>query len=463
MKLITRFASLMLLFIFSHSNGQSIVGYWSGELNVYGNKLPLEIKLKGEKKNWSGTFLSPTQSEVPMNLTDIVFKKKELSFSTEIGGISYSGKLDDDEITGQFKQNGLSFPLNLSRGKIELARPQTPSKPYPYLEEEVTFLNERDGISLSGTFTKPKGDGNYPVVILISGSGAQDRNESMANHQPFMVLAHHLSSNGIAVLRYDDRGTAKSTGDFSKATTYDFASDAESAIDFLKSREDIDFSKIGLLGHSEGGTIAPIVASKRSEIGFIVLMAGTGVSGDKVLLKQQELIFSKSGYNSNDVNTVLEINRGAYDIVHNARTLEAQQEKLTPYFNSMFATYPKSMLGQTQDKETFVQIHTSSLSSSWMRAFILLDPADALQLTNCPVLALNGTKDLQVDAEQNLSAIQHALKQGGNKEFTIKRLEGLNHLFQECKTGLPAEYGQLEQTLSPVFLNTVSNWILSLD
>jgi alpha/beta superfamily hydrolase len=455
-KLITLLAFLLSFASYS----QSPEGTWYGELNVYGNKLPLVVKIEGQKKKWTGDFLSPNQSDKATVLTNITFKKKMLAFDTETGGAKYLGKVSEAEITGQFTQNGLSFPLILTKNKPKSTRPQTPKEPFAYHSEEVEFENKTDGITLKGTFTRPKNEDKFPVVVLISGSGPQDRNSNILGHKSFMVIADALSSNGIAVLRFDDRGTAESEGDFSLATTFDFAEDVKSAIDYLRTRSDIDTSKMGLIGHSEGGVVAPLVASTRSDVSFVILMAGPGVTGAKVLLKQQELILSKSGIPATDLKSLKTINTRAYTIVEEAEDLKEQKEKLNEYYLKEYPNYPTVLMGGNMSKEQFANTQTNAISSPWMRAFLLLDPAEALQSTHCPVLAINGTIDLQVDAEQNLTSIEKVLNKANNPSVTIKRFEGLNHLFQKSETGLPNDYGKIEQTISPDVLATMKDWII---
>jgi dienelactone hydrolase len=440
---------------------QSPTGKWYAELNVYGNKIPLELKIEGNKKSWSGELLSPNQSDNAMNLESIVFKKKTLSFATQIGGISFEGKVTDENIDGTFTQNGMNFPLKFTIEKPKSTRPQTPQKPFNYYVEDVTFKNKVDKITLQGTFTRPNNKGKFPVAVLISGSGPQDRNSNILGHKSFMVIADDFCAKGIAVLRFDDRGTAKSGGNFAEATSFDFATDVKAAVDYLMTRDDVDTKRIGLIGHSEGGLIAPMVASERTDIAFIVLMAGTGVTGSELLLKQQELLLLKSGVSQADVKAINKINTDAYNIVKHSGSIKQQQESLRTYFQVQFDNFPKKLLGNTLTKDAFAQAQTSAISTPWMRTFLLLNPADALKNTKCPVLAINGTMDLQVDADQNLSAISDALKEGGNETFTIKRFKDLNHLFQKCKTGLPNEYGKIEQTIEKEVLDTMGYWVLN--
>jgi pimeloyl-ACP methyl ester carboxylesterase len=351
--------------------------------------------------------------------------------------------------------------LNLSRKAVEketLVRPQEPVKPYPYHEEEVSFENAEAGITLAGTLTLPKKDGSFPAVVLISGSGAQNRDEELMGHKPFLVIADYLTRNGIAVLRFDDRGTAASTGDFKTATSVDFSKDVEAAVRYLQTRKEINRKKIGLIGHSEGGIIAPMLASRSKDVAFIVLLAGTGVQGDRLLLSQQEAIYTASGMNEAEWETVKAINEKAFAMVIRSTDTVQLKTDLTEYLKQVLKDHP-SQKPQGVSEEQFIQLSVTQITHPWMIHFIKYHPAPALEKTKCPVLALNGKKDLQVPAKENLEAIQTALTKGGNKQVTTKEIPGLNHLFQECTTGLPAEYATIEQTFSPVALEDILQWI----
>ncbi len=301
---------------------------------------------------------------------------------------------------------------------------------------------------------------DFPAVVLISGSGPQDRDEALLGHKPFLVLSDHLTKQGIAVLRYDDRGTAESEGDFSAATSADFKTDVASAVDYLKSREEIDSKNIGLIGHSEGGIIAPMVAVESKDVAFIILMAGTGIRGDDLLLRQSELIGRASGMSDDQIKTTREFNQGAYDIVVNTVNEATIREDLKQYLEEAVTKNPDLATANGLKEEVFVDQILGQLTSPWMSYFIKHDPSKVLQKVDCPVLAIVGEKDLQVPAKVNLEAIEEALKAGGNTNYTIKELPGLNHLFQEAKTGSPSEYAQIDQTISPDALELMSSWIL---
>ncbi|MDR2496468.1 MAG: alpha/beta fold hydrolase [Tannerellaceae bacterium] len=450
--LITLFACIISLSIY----GQDIAGQWIGKLSVQGIQLRLVFHITATSNGYSATMDSPDQGAKGIPVTSVTLQDKALKISITNAGIEYEGSWNGtDSITGTFKQSGLTFPLDLSRtDKAEaiVKRPQEPTEPYPYLAEDVAFENTQDGVTLAGTLTMPETGGKFPAAVLISGSGAQNRDEEMMGHKPFWILADFLTRNGIAVLRFDDRGVGASTGDFAAATSFDFSKDAEAAVKYLQSRKEIDAKKIGLIGHSEGGVIAPMLAARSGDIGFIVMLAGTGVRGDKVLLSQQEAIGRASDMNDEILKAVLDLNGKAFEIVIN----NTQPEELRPSLISLI----KEADANASDEAIGAQIN--SLLNPWIQYFLKYDPAPALKKVKCPVLALNGEKDLQVLPKINLEAIGNALSEGGNRNVTLKELPGLNHLFQECTSGLPLEYSSIEQTFSPAALDEILKWLLQI-
>jgi pimeloyl-ACP methyl ester carboxylesterase len=306
----------------------------------------------------------------------------------------------------------------------------------------------------------PKETGVFPAVILITGSGPQNRDEEILGHKPFLVIADYLTRNGIAVLRCDDRGTNESKGDFKSATSIDFSTDVEAALDFLLSRKEIDKSKIGLIGHSEGGMIAPMVAVRRKEVAFIVLLAGPGISGKRILLSQEALIGRVSGEREDVIRDLTSVNDEAYDLVAGSQNLDTLRKELTAYYSDRLKADTTFAGTAGNDQAQFVALKVKQLATPWMKYFIRYDPAPTLERVKCPVLALDGSKDLQVSPEIDLAAIKTALEKGGNKEVTTVELPNLNHLFQECKTGSPSEYATIEQTFSPLALDEMTKWIL---
>jgi fermentation-respiration switch protein FrsA (DUF1100 family) len=440
-------------------SAQDITGDWHGALNVQGNQLRLVLHINNTADGLKATLDSPDQGANGLPITTITFEENLLNFSLANLGASYSGKLENKVITGNWSQGGGQLPLSFKREAIEKKkanRPQEPVKPYPYAEEDVHFENAGAAIQLAGTLTLPKTAGPHPVVVLISGSGPQDRNEELAGHKPFLVIADYLTRNGIAVLRYDDRGTAESEGDFGAATTQDHATDAESAVAYLKTRKDIDQQNIGLMGHSEGGIIAPIVAAKTDDVAFIVLLAGTGIPGDELLLMQSKAIATAQGMSGVMLERSQEINKGVFTIIKEASDTTDLESQLSEY---ILAEVPAAFRPANMTEEEFVKSQTRTVLSPWMRYFIGYNPALILSKVDCPVLAVNGDKDLQVPSEANLTAIKTALEKGGNNDVTTIEFPGLNHLFQKTDTGLPSEYGTLEETFSPEALRQITDWV----
>lgn len=442
--------------------GQDVTGQWNGLLKVQGTQLRVIFHITKTDTGFSATMDSPDQGVNGIPVTSTVFINPKLKLEVTNAGIVYEGELVEKTIKGSFKQGGLSLPLNLGRdtiGKTELKRPQEPAKPYPYYTEDVSFPNTKPNISLAGTLTLPQKEGHYPAVILITGSGPQNRDEELMGHKPFLVIADYLTRNGIAVLRYDDRGTAQSTGEFKTATSADFASDVESAIAYLKTRKEINKNKIGLVGHSEGGLIAPMVAAKSKDVRFIVLLAGPGLRGDKLLLLQQELIAKASGMPAVQIQKTKAVNDKAFQMVLRSASSEKLKTDLANYFRQALKDSSIAQIPAGMTEDQYVNLQVNQITSPWMQYFIKYDPATTLQKVTCPVLAVNGEKDVQVAPKQNLSAIRAALKKAGNKNVTVKEFPNLNHLFQESKTGLPGEYATIEETFSAIALETITKWI----
>ena len=344
--------------------------------------------------------------------------------------------------------------LNLSILSVWSQKVQEPKEPYPYISEDVTYTNKTDNIVLSGTLTFPKNPKKVPVVILISGSGPQDRNSELMGHKPFLVLADNLTKKGIAVLRIDDRGTGKSQGVYNESSLNDFKKDTEFAIEYLKTRKEIDPKKIGLIGHSLGGVIASIIAANSNEASFIILLAGTGLRGDKLMLLQKEIIERKMGIGEEGIAVGQKNIGGAYDIILKSTSdknkLEADLEK---YFSEVFgAALPANQL----------KILSKQLTLPWLADFIKFDPATSLVNVRCPLLALNGSNDTQVPAKENLTAIKEYVQKSGNKHVTVMEIPNLNHLFQESETGLPQEYASIQETFSLTAMNIISDWIIQI-
>lgn len=445
--------------------GQDIIGDWNGILNVQGTQLTLVLHINETEEGLTSTLDSPDQGANGIPVTKITFENNELYF--EIGAINaqYKGNLEEGKFTGTFTQMGFEFPLDLSREKAEkkpIVRPQEPAEPYPYHTEDVKFKNESAGIELAGTFTRPQKKGKYPVVILITGSGPQDRNEELMGHKPFLVIADHFTRNGIAVLRYDDRGVGESTGKHDNATSADLATDVDAAVAYLRTRKDINKKKIGLVGHSEGGLIAPMVAANNKSVAYIVLMAGPGMVGHELLKMQTELIVRSTGESEDVIQETTAFNEGIYKIIVENEGRDVIREKVSQYMEENTSDYILSQKPPQLTKEEFSNILLEQRISKWMIYFLKYNPDDNLSKVKCPVLAINGDKDLQVPAKENIEGIAASLKKGGNTNVTTKIFPDMNHLFQECETGAITEYSTIEQTFSPIALKTMSDWILKI-
>ena len=458
----TRLVLILLAGLISLTGfAQNITGQWSGILKGQGIQLKVLFSINKTDNGYSSTMDIPDQGAIGIPVTSTMFANSTLMLAVSNANIKYEGVLGkENNIVGNFKQGGQSFPMNLSKEILEkdkLVRPQEPTKPYLYYSEEVTFENKKAGISLAGTLTLPKKEGNFPVVVLISGSGAQNRDEELLGHKPFLVLADYLTKNGIAVLRFDDRGTAFSKGDFNSATTLDFSTDVEAGVKYLRSRKEINKKKIGLIGHSEGGMIAPLVASNSKYIAFMVLLAGPGIPGDQLLLLQLASIAKASGATNADIQKSKKINKNIFSIVTKSTNPELLKSDLIDYIKKVSKNDPDKPAGMSGND--YLNLQVDRVVNPWMTYFLKFKPALVLEKVNCPVLAINGEKDLQVPAKENLEAIKNALTRGKNKKVTTMELPNLNHLFQECKTGLPNEYATIEQTFSPIALKVILQWI----
>jgi len=452
---------LLSFFLFVTSIfAQDITGDWYGQIDVQGSKLRISFHVNEKDKTYATTMDSPDQMAFGIPTDETIVLNNNITISLKSMMIVFNGRLNKDIIKGTFSQGGMDFPLILSHKKItkEKKKPkfQEPTKPYPYKSEEITFVNKKaNNITLSGTLTLPKNIKKPVVAILISGSGPQNRDEEILDHKPFLVLADHLTNNGIAVLRYDDRGVAKSEGTQNNATSADFATDVEAAITYLQTRKDIDTSKIGLIGHSEGGLIAPMVAANNDNVAFIVLLAGPGVNGAEVLKTQTKKAFELAGLTKKHIDFNNKVSEEIYNMVKIENDNNKLQINIIDYLNEVKKVAPDSYAKELTD--TAIKIQAKTISSPWMTYFIKTNPKEFLNQVNCPVLAINGSKDIQVIADLNLSGINSALKH--NDDVTVKKLEGLNHLFQTCETGAVNEYAKIKETFSPKALQIISNWI----
>ena len=426
MKKLLFYFLLGLMNITANAQSGSVKGEWSGKLNVYGTELTLVFHLDCV----NCTLDSPDQGikGVPAKLESTATGIKVTISSINA---SYEGVNMSDSIMGTFKQHGQSFPLTLKPGSLKRNRPQTPVPPYPYHTQEVNFRNG-DAV-LKGTLVIPEGCSRQtPVLLMVTGSGLQNRDEEFFEHKPFAVIADALARQGIATLRYDDRGFGESTGDVTTITTEDLKKDALAGVELLRKQ----FDRVGILGHSEGGTIGLMLAAE-DKVDFVVSLAGMATSGEKTLLVQNHWMLQQAGY-SEDVTDLY------------CKTLESLFDELKAGRNPELTNH-----GLPAKLEQNLQIVKAQSSTPYMRYFLALDMTARLGKITCPVLALNGTKDRQVDCEENLNILRHGL--GGQKE--IKAIEGVNHLFQHCNTGNTSEYKDIEETIAPEVLEIITTWL----
>jgi pimeloyl-ACP methyl ester carboxylesterase len=423
-------------------------------------RIAFHLKQKADG-SYEGTVDSPDQGVRGIPLSEVIWEGRQITLRVAsiqgefVGTLSADGKT----IKGEWKQAGMSLPLELKPGNPPALprRPQEPKPPFPYQTEEVVVLNQKANVRLAGTLTLPRGKPPFPAVIFLTGSGAQNRDEEIFGHKPFLVLADYLTRRGFATLRMDDRGVGGSTGDMSQATTLDFAQDALAAVAYLNARREIDPKRVGLLGHSEGALAAILAAAKSQKVAFIVLLAGTAVPGEQILLRQAELIARKSAVPDN----LIERNRQLQVRVFEILRRESDNEKATQQITEVLLAHLTRGEVSAQQRES-METQARTYTRAWFRTFLALDPAEYLRKVRCPVLALWGANDLQVDPDQNMPAMEKSLRAGGNKQFTLRKLPGLNHLFQKSDSGLPTEYAKIEETFNPDALKVIGDWLQSV-
>lgn len=436
-----------------------MAGVWEGAIQGPGGKLDVRLELRLEEDGWAGTIDIPAQGAFGLPLGEVVVDSPRLRFA--IAGVpgdpSFDGELFDDGIAGTFTQRGQRLPFHLHRTTGEArSRPQDPAGEVPYRREEVRFA--ADGVELAGTLTLPEGDGPFPAVVLVSGSGAQDRDGEIMGHRPFLVLADHLTRRGIAVLRTDDRGVGGSQGNLAAATSSDLAGDALAAVHYLRQRPEVAWRRIGLLGHSEGALVAPLAASRSSDVRFLILLAAPGVPGRQLLPLQTREIALATGAPEGTVERQVALLEEGLDLVVSG----APDEEVRRGLFEVARRQLELAGGRPGDAVTDATLsqEVELMLTPWFRFFLTYDPRQALRRIDVPVLALQGELDLQVDPDQNLPQVSAALAQAGDEDVTIRRLPGLNHLFQTAVTGAPSEYFQIEETLAPEVLDLVTSWIL---
>ncbi len=448
----------------AHSNSsdhKALLGQWGGVIEIPGNPLRFVLHITLDADNLKASADSPDQGAEGMAVDQITLDEGTVVFTMNNLGVKFTGLLSPDEqsISGDFNQGGLVFKLKLKRDELPQAlyeRPQEPQAPFAYHVEEVVVDNATAGIALAGTLTRPKDSKlTKAAAVMITGSGPQDRDENIFNHKPFKVIADHLTQQGYAVLRLDDRGVGGSGGNFSQATSEDFVTDISAAVDFLQQRADIPADKVGLIGHSEGGMIAPMLAAQRDDLAFIISLAGPGVPITELLAEQKYLIGQTMGQDE----TMLAAQKQK-DLKFHAKLAELNGD--TAYTQVTKDHFTAALKEQfTDEAQLAVQVNNNlqAYDTPWFRFFIAYQPDKYWSQVKAPLLALNGEKDVQVAAQANLAGIQASLEQAGHQDFTIKALPDLNHLFQTAQTGAINEYNQISETFSPVALEVMSEWL----
>jgi uncharacterized protein len=470
----------LILFVYVKSYAQNITGTWEGSLNVQGNQIPIVFHISKDSANkLIASFDSPSQHAFNLPCSEVILKDDSVNLIMPIIKGKYTGLLskDNKQVDGFWFQGPGSLPLSITKTSEtavvkEHKRPQTPKPPFPYNSDDVVYMNADKSLQYGATLTYPKTDSinlsanakTYPAVLLITGSGQQDRDENLFDHKPFAIIADYLTRNGFAVLRVDDQGIGKSTGNFGQATTADFAKDVEASLDFLEKQSMVNKEKIGLIGHSEGGMIAPMVADERKEIEFIVLLAGPGIPIIDLMQQQMEAVSLSEGSSPAEAKAGGQLMHIVWEeAVKNedsATTVKNIRMKIDTWSKTLdTGTLAKIKKNNTSAINSQIAQAMSLLNGKWYKYFISFNPQPYLQKLNCKVLALNGSKDVQVVAEPNLNGIRSSLKKSKSPEYEVIEIPGLNHLFQTCIKCSPSEYNDLEESFSPKALDIMGNWL----
>ncbi|UKJ06424.1 alpha/beta hydrolase family protein [Solitalea lacus] len=450
------------LISFSYAQQVDISGDWFGGVDV-GVFLRISFHITKTENGLKATMDSPDQKAFGIPVDEVTVLGDSIRLKINRINFSYHGSFNPSQqtIQGKFSQNLLTKEMNLSRKelapRVDVKHFQEPKPPFAYYTEDIGFDNTIDNIRLSGTFTRPKAEGKYPTVVLISGSGPQDRDETISGHKLFLVIADYLTNQGFAVLRFDDRGFGQSTGSFANSSLYNFADDVRSAIEYLKKRSDVNVKQIGLVGHSEGGYIAPLIASTNKDVAYLVLLAAPGTKGEQVLLEQSALLMRANNAPQNRIDLELETIERCASIIKEAD--KNQEYELKKEFDNYFTKLSQLESLGNLNKDAFIASRINIWMAPWFVNFLKFDPTPYLIKIKCPVLALNGTKDLQVPYQSNLSALKSALDRAGNKRCTFAAMEGLNHLFQTANKGTVDEYQSSAETFSPKALQLIGDWL----
>lgn len=451
-------------FVNAQDSNDSVLGYWEASLTVPTGSLRIWMTCSQDENTGQLKVKldSPDQGAFDLPVGSASLEGNHLVVQCPKMLANFDGHLTDSmNIQGTWTQNFKEFPLNFTRKfePLTFVRPQMPQEPFPYQIDTVEFTSGPKKIKLAGTLTRPNSSELVPVVILISGSGPQDRDCSLMGHKPFWVIADFLTRNGVAVLRFDDRGTGKSGGKFNSATSFDFAEDVSAAVDFLKSYPGITPTMIGLAGHSEGGLIAPIVASKRDDLAFVILLAGPASTGRDILIQQSEAIMKLAGSTKKEINHALEINDLVYSVALTDMSYQDAEKKIDNLLKRKYWYRSSSFKRNNRLNESGRKMIAAQVLDDWFRTFLSTDPAPYLSKLQIPVLAVFGSKDCQVLPDPNAARMEKYLTVNGNKHVTVKTMDGLNHLMQHSTTGAISEYAMIEETFSPEVLNLMLNFV----
>lgn len=442
---------------------KSVVDVWTGAIEIMGRSIGISMTFKTKGGELKATIDIPEQNATALTLNNVRYDSSKVHCELPAGpGLAiFDGSVAGDSIKGTFTQAGTAGIFHLGRGGPATTKEET-EELVPYERKEVVFYN--DSIKFAGTLTLPPTKGPHPAVVMITGSGPQNRDEELFGFKPFKIIADHFTRMGIAVLRYDDRGVGGSGGSTMQSTTADFANDALAAIHFLQSRSDINPKQIGLCGHSEGGIVAPLAASQSRDVAFIICIAGTGVDGKTLLLAQEEAIMRADSASEEKIQKALKSNKRIFELIVSGNNLDEVRKEfrasVIEQMNSMTEAQRKAVTNEEEFIRTGVEARVASLQSPWFKFFLTYDPALALKKVKCPILALFGELDTQVPAELNKKAMESVLKKGGTKDYTFKVIPRADHLFLSAKTGSPSEYASLKKEFAPGFLDTMSDWIL---
>jgi len=440
----------------------SLEGDWQGAISVVGQTLPMSVHFTAGDDGLGATIDIQGATGIALQGVSYEDAKLHMELAAGAGLAVFDGQHVGDSIGGAFVQAGITGTFFLKRGQAVPAAAAAAADPVPYAVEEVTFHNA--DITLTGTLTLPESGGPHPAAVMITGSGAQNRDEELFGFRPFYVIADHLTRQGVAVLRYDDRGVGGSTGSVAASTSEDFADDVLAAVAFLEQRSDIDSEKIGLIGHSEGGIVAPLAASKSDDVAFMVLVAGTSVTGEEVILEQGALIARAGGTPEDEIARNLEYQKRTFAAVRSGEGWDELTAEFASQLRATIAAMPDSERAAIADVDAYVnaqvQGQMTAARTPWFRYFLNYDPAVTLRAVDTPVLALFGELDLQVVPSQNLGPMEEAFRAGNHPDYTIETLPRANHLFITATTGSPTEYATLPKEFVPEFLPLITDWIL---